>query len=294
MKLACEYHQPESWDEAIALLGKVGREGKVLAGGTDLMLQLDRGEIKPTHVISLAAIPNWDSVKFNGSLSISAGTTFRQLERMPGLRSSHAALIDAARQVGGVQIRNVATVAGNFCNASPAADSVPPLIVLDALLTVLGSKGEREIPVDAFITGPGQTILAEGELLKKIHVPELPERSASVFLKAGRRNAMEISIVCVAVRLTLDEGGKTCSEARISVGAVAPTPIRARRAEEFLEGQVLEDSVLEAAAKETVKATSPISDVRASAEYRQYLTGVMVGRAIAACRAQILVDGSDE
>jgi carbon-monoxide dehydrogenase medium subunit len=268
-------------------MSEYGPDARPLAGGTDLMIQLERDQIAPQHVISLARIPHWDTLTVNDDLTLSAGTTYRQLEKTPALYGQHKALVDAARQIGGVQVRNVATVAGNFCNASPAADAVLPLLVMDAALRLCGPRGERTVPAGEFITGPNQTVLAAGELLREMVVPALPERSVTVFLKAGRRRAMEISIVAAAVRLTLAPGGDVCQTARIAVGAVAPAPLRVRDAETLLEGQRLTPDLIREAAQLAVQATAPISDVRASADYRRHLTGVMVRQALEQCLYQI-------
>ncbi len=287
MTIHFNYHSPETWDEAIALLQQYGVEAKLLAGGTDLMIQIERGRLRPQHVISLDRIPGWNSLTINGSVTLGAGTTYRELERTPSLRGKHVALIDASRQVGGVQVRNVATVAGNLCNASPAADAVPPLFVMDATLTLSGPDGTRAVPACEFIVGPGRTILREGELLRQITIPALPEPTATVFLKAGRRRAMEISIVCVAARLTLSANGTVCETARIALGAVAPTPIRARQAETLLEGQPITPDNVAETAHLAMQATAPISDVRASAHYRKHLSELMVRRALEQCYRQI-------
>ncbi len=287
MTVHFEVHAPGSWDEAVALMGEYGPDARPLAGGTDLMIQLERRQIVPQHVISLARIPHWDALTINGELILGAGTTYRQLEKTPALYRQHTALVDAARQIGGVQVRNVATVAGNFCNASPAADAVLPLLVMDALLRLYGPRGERMVSADKFITGPNQTVLAAGELLREIHIPALPERSATVFLKAGRRRAMEISMVAAAVRLTLAPDGDVCQTARIALGAVAPAPRRARDAEMLLEGQRLTPELIREGAQQAVQAAAPISDVRASADYRRHLTGVMVRQALEQCWVQI-------
>lgn len=280
MAVHYEYHAPGSWDDAVALLARYGPEARPLAGGTDLMIQLQRDQIAPRHVIGLAHIPGWNHLTANGDLVLSAGTTYRQLENTPALYGKHRALVDAARQIGGVQVRNVATVAGNFCNASPAADAVLPLLVLDATLTLVGPGGTRTVPAADFITGPHQTTLGPGELLREIHVPALPDQTATVFLKAGRRRAMEISVVAAAVRLTLSPGGDRCQTARIAVGAVAPVPLRVRAAETLLEGQQLTPELIGEAARHAVQAAAPIDDVRASAEYRRHLAGVMVRQAL--------------
>lgn len=278
-----DYYTPQSWDEALSLLAQYGTDARLLAGGTDLMIQLERKLIAPKHVISMDRIPGWDALTVNGGVTINAGTTYRQLEKTPALFDKHKALIEASRQVGGVQVRNVGTVAGNLCNASPAADSVPPLLVMDTTLTLVDAASERQIPAYDFITGRGETVLREGELLHTITIPPLPDQTATVFLKAGRRQAMEISFVSVAARLTLAENGTTIETARIALGAAAPRPVRATTAEQALEGETYSPDAVKEAAFLAVQSTDPISDVRASAEYRQHLVQVMVRRALEKC-----------
>lgn len=286
MTVRFDYHTPQTWEEAVALLDHYGAEARPLAGGTDLLILMQRGLIAPRHIISLDRIAGWDALRTNEGITLGAGTTYRQIERLPVLYTRYTALVEAARQVGGVQIRNVATVAGNLCNASPAADSVPPLLVMDAMLTLHGPQGERLVRVDGFITGPRQTILQPCELLRHIHIPPLPERTATIFLKAGRRQAMEISIVSVAARLTLDVDG-TIRTARLALGAVAPTPIRVVEAERLLVGEHLRPDLLAEVAASAQRAASPISDVRASAAYRLHLIGVMTQRALKQCAERI-------
>ena len=278
-----DYSAPESYQEASRLLDELDGQARILAGGTDLMIQLERGQIAPRELVSLDRIPGWDALSVQDGISMVAGTTYRQLEKTLHISGPYAALIEASRQVGGIQVRNVATIAGNLCNASPAADSVPPLLVMDAKLTVTGLNGDRTIPVADFIIGRGKTVLSTAEILTHIDIPALPERTSTVFLKAGRRRAMEISFVSVAARITLAEDGQTIQTARIALGAVAPTPIRVPEAEAILQGDAFSAERLKEAAHVAALAADPISDVRASAEYRRHLVDVMVGRAIEAC-----------
>lgn len=279
-----EYHAPDTIDEILTQLHEFGSDAKILAGGTDLMIQMERGAISPAHIISIDRIPHIDALTVNGTVTLGAGTTYRQLEKTPALYGSHLALIEASRQVGGVQVRNVGTIAGNLCNASPAADSAPPLLVMDARLMLLSQQGKRSVPLNEFFTGYRQTVLGAEEILHQIEIPAMPQQTYTVFLKAGRRQAMEISIVSVAVRLTF--AGERCQTARIALGAAAPTPIRATDAERLLEGQVLNADLLKEAAYLAVRIADPISDVRASAEYRKHLVEVMVQRACQRCIEQ--------
>jgi carbon-monoxide dehydrogenase medium subunit len=282
-----EYFSPTSYADVVELLREFGTDAKIVAGGTDLMIQMERGQAAPRALISLDHIPAWDALHTGASITMGAGTTYRQLEKSLAPSGPYAALVEASRQVGGVQIRNVATLAGNLCNASPAADSVPPLMVMDATLTITGTDGKRSVSIDKFLLEPGRTILGASEVLTQIHVPELPARSATVFLKAGRRRAMEISFASVAARITLAADGETIQTARIALGAVAPTPIRAIAAEQILEGQSPTPQRLREAAQLAASTAQPISDVRASAEYRQHLVAVMVERAVRICRERV-------
>lgn len=283
MSKSSDFFMPERWDEALALRKRFEKDSVVLAGGTDVMILITRGMISPKHIISLSRMPSWGSYELNGSVTFSAGTTFRKIEREAALLPVHTALVNAASQVGGVQVRNVATIGGNLCNASPAADSAPPLLVMDAEIVVYGPGGMRTLPIDSFFNGPGSTALGENELLQSITIPEMPKRTATDFLKYGRRSAMEISIASVAARLTMDEEEDVCQSARIALGAVAPTPLRVREAERVLEGQKLTAEILDAAAEIVKRSISPISDVRASAEYRREISGILVKRVLDRC-----------
>lgn len=280
--MSFEYHEPASIADAVALGARFGEAGRFLAGGTDLLIQMRRGRVAPRHVMSLHRVTGLDRIEVDGVVRLGALVTYRSIERSPHFQEGLRALVEGAEVVGGHQIRNVATVGGNIVNASPAADVVPVLLALDATVTCLGPAGERTLPLDAFLTGPGQTARRHGELLTSIQFEQLMPRSATAFLKAGRRKAMEISVVCVAVRLTLDAAHARCQEARIALGAVAPTTMRARGAEQSLEGQPLTDEVLRRAGRLAASECTPIDDVRASARYRRLLVEALVPRAL--CR----------
>jgi carbon-monoxide dehydrogenase medium subunit len=199
-----------------------------------------------------------------------------------------SATAEAAGKAATVQIRNVATVGGNVVNASPAADVVPVLTALDATVTLLGPDGERSLSLETFASAPGVTARRPAELLTHARCPGLPRNSATAFLKAGRRRAMEISLVCVAVRLTLDDSRERCREARIVLGAVAPTTLRARKAEHALVGEPLTERVMADAGRTAAAECQPITDVRASARYRALLVASLVPRALARCHARII------
>jgi carbon-monoxide dehydrogenase medium subunit len=282
-----DYHEPASVREAVELGVRYGAEARFLAGGTDLLIQIHRGQLRPRHVVSLHRVPGLDAIEVDSAVTLGARVTHRRLERAPELRGGLQALIESAEVVGGHQIRNVATVGGNIVNASPAADVVPALLALDAEVTCLGPDGERTRPLDGFASAPGVTARRPHELLTRVRFHPLPPHSATAFLKAGRRRAMEISLVCVAVRLTLDANHERCLEARIALGAVAPTTVRARAAERGLQGRPLSAQAAREAGRTAAGEVRPISDVRASARYRTLLVATLVERALARCGERI-------
>ena len=275
-----ELHAPASIPEAVSLGARFGDDARFLAGGTDLLIQIQRGRIAPGHVVSLHRVSGLEGLSVNGSIVIGAGVTHRRIEKTPAFRGALAALIEAAEVIGGHQVRNVATVGGNIVNASPAADLVPVLLALDAEVTLTGVRGERTLPLAAFLVGPGQTARGPDEVLVHATMSTLAARTGTAFLKAGRRRAMEISVACVAVRVTLDASSERCVDARIALGAVAPTTIRAAAAERALAGQSLSAEALRAAGALAADACEPITDVRASADFRRHLVGALVPRAL--------------
>jgi len=279
---ALAYHRPRSLADAIDLAARFGADGRFLAGGTDLIVQMKRGRIAPRHLIALQEVPGLDAITVNGAVSLGGATTHRAIERTPAFAGPLRCLVEGAQVIGGHQVRNVATVGGNLVNASPAADLNPCLLALDGRVVLLGPGGERELAIDEFLRGPNETARRPEELLTRVALPALPPRSATAFLKAGRRKAMEISVVCVAARLTLD-ANERCREVRIALGAVAPTAVRARAAERLLEGRPATPELLREAAQIAQEACAPIDDVRASGEFRRHLTAVLVRRALERC-----------
>jgi carbon-monoxide dehydrogenase medium subunit len=276
-----EYYEPTSLADAVDLGARFGADGRFLAGGTDLIIQMRRGKVAPQHVISLHRVPGLDRIDAHGTVTIGALATHRAIERFPGFQGRLRALVEGAEVIGGHQVRNVATVGGNVVNASPAADVVPVLLTLDASVTSIGPAGERTLPLEEFLVGPGETARRAGELLTAVRFSAPTGGTATAFLKAGRRRAMEISVVCVAARISLD--GERCREARIALGAVAPTTVRARAAERALEGGVLTPELMREAGRLAASGCRPISDVRASARYRRHLVETLVPRALARC-----------
>jgi CO/xanthine dehydrogenase FAD-binding subunit len=283
------YHEPKTVQEVIGLQVQYGDDAKLLAGGTDLMVLLTRFKVNPKHIISLNGVKQLTGIYKDetGNLVIGAQVTHREIEKSPLITESLQALKQSCSTVGGVQVRNLGTIGGNLCNASPAADTPPVLLALDASVTLEGPNGTRSLPLQEFLLGPRKVNLELGELLTSIHVPKVLPNTATVFLKVGRRKAMEISLCSVSARVTLDENG--AADVRIGLGSVAPTAVRAYSAEDLLQGKVITQELIKAAGIAAVNDCNPISDVRGSAEYRCMLVESMVRRALIQC-LEILQD----
>jgi len=277
---ALKYFAPRTMEEACALLAKYKEQAKVIAGGTDLLVQIKHGEILPKYIINIRGIPKQDYIVYDDKVGLSIGAlaTIHSIEASSLIQEKFNILAQAASKLGTRQIRNQATIAGNLCNASPSAELAPALIVLGAKVGILRASRERTVLIEDFFTGPGQTVLKPDEILAEIQVPNLLPRSGGVYIKHTIRKAMDLAIVGVGVMVTMD--GNILSNVRIALGAVAPAPIRARKAEGILIGRRLEDDLLEKAALIASEESSPISDVRSSADYRKKMVKVLVARAI--------------
>lgn len=270
-----DYFEPVSLGEAVALLGRYEGRAQALAGGTDLLVELKEDLRRAECVVNLKKIPGIGGLSFDAreGLRIGALVTAREIETADSVLRHYASLAQAARELGSIQVRNRATIVGNVCRASPSADTLPPLIADGAEALIHGPKGERRVALDDFFTGPGKTVLAPGEVVTELRLPPPAPRTGKVYLKHGRRKAMELATVGVAV--SLSDG-----ELRMVLGAVAPTPIRARRAEEILRGRKPDAALIERAAQAAIEDSRPISNVRASADYRREMVGVLARRAL--------------
>jgi carbon-monoxide dehydrogenase medium subunit len=274
------YLAPTTLDEALSLLSEYRGRAKVIAGGTDLVPKLKRREIRaPEYVIDLKGIPGLDEIKFDASgLTLGAMVTIGMVESSAKIRQRFGILAQAAQSMASPQVRNRGTIAGNICNAVPSADSAPPLLTLGARLKIVSGNGERTVNIEDFFTGPGQTALDEDEILREIQILDAPPNGKGVYLKLTPRRAMDLAIVGVAVVVIPQDG--ICRDIRIALGAVAPTPIRAKKAEAILKGQKLDDKLIEKAAQTAAGQSNPIDDHRASAEYRRDMVEVLAKRAI--------------
>ena len=277
---------PSSVDECLPLLATHGGAAKLVAGGTDLLPQLKNGLLHPAFVIDLSGVAELRAIAVadGGGLRIGAGVTARELELDPRVRSRYPALAESAALVGSVQVRNLATLGGNLCNAAPSADMAPPLVALDAEAVIAGPKGRRRVPVGEFFRGVRSTVLAADDLLVELLVPAPGSNSGGCYLRHTPRRELDIAVVGVASQLTLDNG--VCAKARIALAAVAPTPVRAAAAEQALVGQTVTPAVIERAAALAVEAARPISDQRGSAEFRRHLVRVLTRRTLGTALAR--------
>ncbi len=277
------YFAPRSLDEALETFRREGEGGRPIAGGTDLVVQLKEGGHKfpyPRYLVSLRRLPELRALEWRDGqgLRLGAGLTMAELAEAEVVRQRYAALAEGAGLVGSRQTMNMATVGGNVCNAAPSADTAPPLLALGASARIAGPQGERLVPIEEFWLGPGQTVLGQGELLLEFLLPPPAPRSASVYRRHTPRKQMDIAVVGVAVAVELDDDGRTLKRVRIALGAVAPTPVRARRAEAALEGQAPTLEAMARAAALAREEARPISDVRGSAAFRRHLVEVMTAR----------------
>lgn len=277
-----DYYKPSSLEEALAILKSLDGNVCPYAGGTDLLVALKEKKAKHQALLDLKGIPELGAVRQqDGGLSLGAALTTRALARSSPVRERCPLLAQALKMLGSMQIGNRATLGGNLCNASPAADSAPPLLVLGASVKLVGPRGERQLPLEQFFLGPKKSALS-CELLTEIDIPQPPAQGRGVFLKLGPRGAPEdIAIVSVAAFAVPDAARERWREVRIALGAVAPTPTRARHAEEAMLGQPINGQAIQDASRLAAeKDAQPITDIRGSAGYRRAMVQVLVGRAL--------------
>jgi probable selenate reductase FAD-binding subunit len=272
-----DYLQPDTLREAHRLMEKAKGKAKYIAGGTDLMVHIKTKAVQPDALVSLTRIQELSGMIQNEDLVLGSMTLLRDIERDALIGQNYSALGQAASALATPQIRNVATVGGNLCNSAPSADCAPPLLVLEARLTVEGPGGQREVAIEDFFTGPGETCMDMTEILTKIRIQRPHRDMRMAFLKLGRVST-DIAIVNAAVCLTLEKN--TCRKCRLAVGAVAPVPLRLSSVEKMIEGQEISDELLNAAKDMAEEAVNPITDVRSTQHYRRIMSGVLVKRVI--------------
>ncbi len=275
-----KYFAPQEAGEVFALIGRLGENARVLAGGTDLLLMMKEKMIEPQYLIDINAVPEFKGISDEPGKGavIGAATKISEVEYSPLVKEKYFALHQAAGELGSVQVRTMATMGGNSCHASPAAETPTPLVALGAKVVLASATGERQLPLEEFILGNRKTALGEGELLTKFILPEPAPRSASRYGYIGLRGAMEIDAVNMAVNLVLEADGRTVKELRLVMGSVSPRPLISVEVPAILVGKQFDDALVEEAAAAACSEAKPISDIRASAEYRREVVAVLARR----------------
>ena len=273
------FETPESLEDAVALLAAAKGETKILAGGTDLLVQLRAETIEPELVVDVKRIPGMlDITEEDGGFRIGAATPSAEIDEHAGVKKLWPGVVESAELIGSTQIQGRASIGGNLCNASPAADSVPAMIAAAAVATVVGPDGSREVPVEDIATGPGQTSLAKGEIVTSIFLPARPAHSGDAYLRFIPRTEMDIAVVGAGISMTLDDDG-TCTAARVCLGAVAARAILVEDGAKALIGTKVDDDALENLAAAASAAARPIDDKRGTKEFRTHVAGVLARRA---------------
>lgn len=277
-----DYIKATSASEVTALLLQSNGQARLFMGGTDIFVRMRLGTLAPQTLIDVKSLPGMRQITFapETGLTIGAAVDMNTLARHPAVVSHYPLLAEAAGSVASYQLRNRATLGGNLCNASPAADTAPAVLVLEAKLILHGPKGERAVPATQFFLGPGKTAMQSGEFLLRIDLPVLPAGAAGRYLKLGRNTQGDLAIVGVAAFGYPDPTAASGYRFRLALASVAPTPIRVPEAEAILAGAPLTPAVIEAAAVAAMNTAQPISDVRASAAYRRAMTRTITRRAI--------------
>lgn len=277
-----DYIAAQSVQEAAALLARHGPQARVLAGGTDLIVQMREHRRSVGVVVDIKHIPELNELSYDPGrgLKIGAAVPCIRIWENDLIAAHYPGIVDAVSLIGGIQIQSRATLGGNLGNASPAADSIPALIVHEAICDIAGPDGHREVPVEAFCVAPGRTVLQPGEFLVGLQMKAPPAGFGAHYLRFIPRNEMDIAVVGAGVSVILDARGQTIQSARVALGAVAPTPLLVREAGDALAGQPVSDKIIERAAKLASDAANPISDVRGTVAQRKHLAGVLTRRAL--------------
>lgn len=279
---AFNYVAAQSVDEVIKLLAEKGDTARVMSGGTDLLVALREGRRKAELVIDVKRVKETTELTYDAQqgLTLGAAVPCHRIYDDKALAKAYPGLIDSASLIGGVQIQGRASIGGNLCNASPAADSIPALIVYSVICHIAGPNGQRQVPVEDFCVAPGRTVLQNGEFLVALSFPAPKPGFGAAYLRFIPRNEMDIAVVGVGASVQLDESRTKIVSARIALGAVAPKPLFIPAAGEALAGKAISDEAIAEAARLAQAAATPITDMRGTAEYRKHLSAVLTGRAL--------------
>jgi len=274
-----EYFAAKSIEEAASMMSEYGSRARVIAGGTDLLVGIKLGRIQPECLINIKGAEGMDRLhESSDSFRIGAGCTFHQVEHSPFIRDHYGALYESARSISSVQIKNMGTIGGNVCNASPASDCAPSLLVLGACVRIKGAGRERKILLEDLFVGPGETTLAQDEILSEIELPILSQSTGSAFSKIGRVSA---DLAKINVAAFIKRNGDTCEECRIALGSVAPTPVRVKGAEGMMREEKFTEALMERVAQKASEEIFPITDVRSTEAYRREVSKVMTKKILA-------------
>lgn len=278
-----DYAAPKTIAEAVAILADKGDRARCLAGGTDIIVQVREGRRRDVDIlVDIKHIPELNELTLDPKVGLTIGAAvpcYRIYEHQEIARA-YPGLIDAAALIGGIQIQSRASLGGNLCNSSPAADAIPALIALEATCVIAGQKGRREVPVERFCTGPGKNVLGRGEFLVALRIPPPGKNTGAAYLRFIPRNEMDIAVAGAGVAVTLDDTKSRCLSARVALAAVAPTPLLVPEVGAALVDGALNDALIDKAAALAQAAARPISDMRGDADFRRHLVGVLVKRAL--------------
>jgi CO/xanthine dehydrogenase FAD-binding subunit len=277
-----DYAAPKTLADAVAILNDKGERARILAGGTDIIVQLREHRRDCDVLVDLKNIPEVNELSYDAKqgLRLGAAVPCCLIYEHRAIAKAYPGLIDAVALIGGIQIQSRASVGGNLCNASPAADTIPALIALEAKCIIAGPKGTREVPVEQFCTAPGRTVLGRGELLVRLMLPPPKPHSGANYQRFIPRNEMDIAVVGVGSAVSLDASKAKCLTARIGLAAVAPTPLYVAEAGAVLVDGPISDALIDKASKLAQAAAKPITDMRGDADYRRHLVGVLVKRTL--------------
>jgi len=267
-----DYFVPKTIRETVELLNQYGQEAKIIAGGTDLLVQLKQEKISPGYLINIMRISELRYVKEDGGLRIGSGTKLRDVLEFCAKDEKYAALYEALRSLGKAQVLNMGTIGGNLCNGSPSADTAPPLLVFDSRVKICGDQEEKILDLEGFFKGVNITAMASNELMTEIHIPPIKNGMGSAFGKIARVGADISKITCA---VAVERQGDICASCRIAMGAVAPVPMRAKAAERTLQGNKVDEPLIEKTGQRVAEEIKPIDDVRSTAEYRRHLSTIL-------------------
>ena len=279
---AIDYTAPKTLDEAVKVMADNGNRALMLAGGTDLLVQLRSGRRSADVVVDSKGIPELNELSYDAQrgLTLGAAVPCCRIYEDQNVSSNYPGLTDAASLIGSIQIQGRATVGGNLCNSAPSADAIPPIIVLGGVANILGPNGSRQVPTEEFCTGPGQNVMQPGEILVSITLPAPQAHSGANYLRFIPRNEMDIAVAGVGSSVVLDSSGQNFVSGRISLASVAPTPVLARDAGDSLAGKPVSDATIDEAAQKAMADAKPIKDMRGTIKQRVHLVGVLTRRSL--------------